>query len=80
MNLNDCGDQRTAPPSPAMISDCVAAHRARGYQLEMLERSLKENIIIAVGCSKTVAPHNTGIERRWILGAARLRCMQLETS
>ena len=34
--------------SPSEFSRNAVKHRARGYQLEMLEESLKGNIIVAV--------------------------------
>jgi hypothetical protein len=34
--------------NPIKLSKDAVKHRARGYQLEMLEESLKGNIIVAV--------------------------------
>lgn len=34
--------------NPNKLGKAAGKHRARGYQLEMLEESLKENIIVAV--------------------------------
>jgi hypothetical protein len=58
----------------------IEEFRARSYQLEMLERSLNGNAIIAVRLSENDSSHKADIECRWTLGAARLRCGQLEPS
>jgi hypothetical protein len=52
--------------------------RARSYQLEMLERSLKGNVIVAVRRSKNDGSRKAHTERRWIPAVVRLRCRQFE--
>ena len=51
-------------------------YRSRNYQLEMLEASLKENVIIAVGVflDRRDGQVLTGVYR-WIRGVGRLMCM-----
>jgi hypothetical protein len=49
---------------------------ARAYQLEMLEESLKQNIIVAVDSTtpKTQSTPPADVPIRWTQGVARLRC------
>jgi hypothetical protein len=54
MNIKKSRDEMGALPSRAVESGYIAAHRPRSYQLEMLERSLKGNVIITVRSSRSV--------------------------
>ena len=64
--------------SQAVEFSNVEEFRARSYQLEMLEKSLNGNVIIAVRFSETDSSHKANIDCRWILGAERLRCRPFE--
>jgi hypothetical protein len=48
MSLMEFGNEMFTPLSWTTKWGYVGAHRTRSYQLEMLERSLKENVIVAV--------------------------------
>lgn len=50
-------------------------YRSRNYQLEMLEASLKENVIIAVGILSIDRICRCSHCCRWIRGVGRLMCM-----
>jgi hypothetical protein len=58
-------------------TDSPVTMASRAYQLEMLDESLKQNIIVAVSPPRPVRPFqscplNSWI--RWILGAAKRKC------
>lgn len=58
----------------------AAAYRSRNYQLEMLEASMKENIIVAVGLffffffESVLAKEWCLLYCRWIQGVGRPMC------
>jgi hypothetical protein len=58
------------------------AMAARAYQLEMLEQSLKRNIIVAVSGEETLGDSDSVLltNSRWILGAARHKCKAMSTN
>lgn len=60
---HDVGSTETAPV------------RARGYQLEMLEESLKRNIIVAVWLYVPERKLNTDVIYRWIQDLVKHMCM-----
>ena len=72
--------EMSSQASRAVELSNIEEFRARSYQLEMLEQSLKGNVIVAVRLSVNDSSHKADIECRWILGRARLRCRQFEPS
>lgn len=48
------GGDEPAPGAAAVVDTESTMYRSRNYQLEMLEASLKENVIIAVSCCQCV--------------------------
>jgi hypothetical protein len=58
------------------LSSNGAAYRSRGYQLEMLEASRKENIIVAV-CPflRITTSEDAELFYRWTQGVEKLICM-----
>jgi hypothetical protein len=62
---DDVGPTETAPV------------RARAYQLEMLEESLKRNIIVAVSSRPFCRSSNTDLVYRWIQDLAKHMCIYL---
>jgi hypothetical protein len=48
MDVMDEGPDQTLPAPVKLAGSDVAGYRPRGYQLEMLEASQQQNIIVAV--------------------------------
>lgn len=70
---------KSAGESVAMEAPCESAIHARAYQLEMLDKSLDGNIIVAVrsGSSLPLCRVVTTLTLhvcRWTLAVARLKC------
>jgi hypothetical protein len=70
--------KETSPQVSHVVEFSNVEFRARGYQLEMLDQSLKGNVIVAVRRSQNDGSRKAHTKRRWIPGAVRLRCRQFE--
>ena len=63
LNLVDVEENTPSKPSDLHLSDGSIDFQARSYQLEMLEESLKRNIIIAVCLPKNFTSLETNLIR-----------------
>jgi len=71
----DCSMEITPEnPNPSSAMNDVS-FSPRGYQLEMLEASMKQNIIVAVRFHCLFHDDETNPIHRWILAVGRLICM-----
>lgn len=75
-NIEEPGSSRTGIDNDA-VADAIDRFETdetispRAYQLEMLEESLKQNVIVAVSYSPAVSQSKANKQTRWTLGVAR---------
>lgn len=75
MDEMDEMEDQPASITPELLGSNGASYRPRGYQLEMLEASQQQNIIVAVSrpITQVLKRPNTRISR-WILAVGKLTC------